>query len=97
MRKDDTTEKTYFRSEQRVFRMNEAYYFASREGEQGPYDTQNRAERELERYVNEQQALNLFQTQRHAKGVERFEKRLRSKQGGRWALETPIALAEIAG
>ena len=60
MRHDDTTEKSYFRSSERLFRVNSDWYFAAREGDQGPFESQQRAEKELDRYIEEQVSLHKF-------------------------------------
>ena len=39
MRKDDLSKKTFFRSGERVFQVNGAWWFAVREGEQGPFES----------------------------------------------------------
>ena len=51
MRKDDQKEKTYFRSEDRVFQINATWWFASREREHGPYTTRQDAEDALRAYL----------------------------------------------
>ncbi|MEM7096837.1 MAG: DUF6316 family protein [Pseudomonadota bacterium] len=60
MRHDDTNEKSYFRSSERLFRVNSDWYFAAREGDQGPFESQHRAEKELGRYIEEQVSLHSF-------------------------------------
>lgn len=64
MRRDDTSNKTYFRSSERIFRMNELWYFASREGDKGPFLSERKARREVERFVVEQTELADFQHRR---------------------------------
>ena len=64
MRHDDHENKRYYRSSERVFRMNSEWFFAAREGDQGPYPSQNEAEREVERYILEKTELSSFQRQR---------------------------------
>lgn len=63
MRKTDKNPKTYFRSE-RIFSMNGSWYFATREGDQGPFASRNRAEAGLRRHLNEQEQLEAFQQSR---------------------------------
>jgi len=53
MRKDDPREKTHFRSGSRVFCINGEWYFASREGDKGPYLSGPAAEKEMHRYASE--------------------------------------------
>lgn len=66
MRKTDKPEdkKCYFRASGRTFQMNGAWFFSSREGDVGPFQSQKAAEVELTRYVNEQVALGEFQQSR---------------------------------
>jgi hypothetical protein len=59
MRKTDKNLKTYFRSE-RIFSMNGDWYFATREGEQGPFLSRTRAEDGLTRFLNEQECLEVL-------------------------------------
>ena len=52
MRYDDTeSEGVYFRSSSRLFRLNGDWFFASREGDLGPFRTEQEAEVELSRHV----------------------------------------------
>lgn len=52
MRYDDTDrEGVYFRSSSRLFRLNGDWFFASREGDLGPFRTEQEAEVELARHV----------------------------------------------
>lgn len=60
MRHNDKEEKAYFRSSERLFRVNSDWYFAAREGDQGPFDTETVAARELARYIEEQVSLQKF-------------------------------------
>ncbi len=64
MRHDDHNNKRFFRSPERVFHMNGAWFFAAREGDQGPYPSHNEAEREVARYILEKTELDSFQRQR---------------------------------
>ena len=66
MRNSDTEDKPYFRSSERLFRVNSAWYFAAREGDQGPFETEQRAEAELRRYIEEQVSLQSFTKSRVA-------------------------------
>ena len=56
MRYDDPkSEKVcYFRSDTRVFMQNGAWFFATREGDQGPFVSRERAFEEMARYVRVQ-------------------------------------------
>ena len=40
-----------FRASSRIFRLNNAWYFSSREGEQGPFESESAAKKELETYI----------------------------------------------
>ena len=40
-----------FRVASRIFRLNDAWYFSSREGEQGPFQSESVAKKELETYI----------------------------------------------
>ena len=62
-RREDTEDKTYFRSE-RVFCMNGQWYFSSREGDCGPFATQAVARHALERFLSEKVELAAFQRSR---------------------------------
>ena len=63
MRRSDRDKKTYFRS-QRIFCTNGQWYFATREGEHGPYGSRSRAETALATFVNEKIELDGFQQSR---------------------------------
>lgn len=41
----------HFRADSRIFRLNGDWYFSSREGEHGPWQSEREALRELETYV----------------------------------------------
>ncbi len=74
MRRDDTDRsRRYFRSSERVFRVNEAWYFAAREGDQGAFQTESGAHAELDRFVLEKQELAHFQAAREAERGNRIE------------------------
>jgi len=62
-RREDHEEKTYFRSE-RVFAMNGQWYFGAREGDCGPFRTQEMARAALARFINEKVELASFQKSR---------------------------------
>ena len=50
-RKTDKDNVAHFRAGSRIFRLNNEWYFSSREGEHGPYQSEDEAARELEAYV----------------------------------------------
>ena len=62
-RKDDKSDRTYFRSD-RIFFMNGKWYFSSREGEQGPFASREYAEKMLMRFLSEKIELLKFQRSR---------------------------------
>jgi Domain of unknown function (DUF6316) len=62
-RSEDREDKTYFRSE-RVFAMNGQWYFGAREGDCGPFRTQEIARAALARFINEKVELASFQKSR---------------------------------
>jgi len=59
MRKRDKENRdaTWFRSPERVFCLNGAWYYQTREDDHGPFPTRAAAERDLARYVEEMQFL----------------------------------------
>ena len=63
MRKDDRKERTYFRSE-RIAVSNGQWFFATREGEEGPFRSRDAAERALARYIHDKVELASFQRSR---------------------------------
>jgi len=67
MRQEDEQEKTYFRSTDRVFNLNGRWYFSTREGEQGPFATEQQAQFEIARFITEKTDLALFQNHREEK------------------------------
>ena len=65
-RREDREDKTYYRSE-RVFAMNGQWYFGAREGDCGPFRTQEIARAALARFINEKVELASFQKSRELK------------------------------
>ena len=51
MRKSDTKERTYFRSEDRIFRANDSWWFATREGDRGPHQSRKDAQYWLAQFI----------------------------------------------
>lgn len=51
MRKTDTQEKTRFRSPERIFQVNEGWWFATRDGDRGPFGSRKQAQEALVQYV----------------------------------------------
>ncbi len=64
MRHDDHEHKSYFRSPDRVFKINGAWYFATREGDQGPFASEAQVQAEVQRFVTEKTELAHFQKSR---------------------------------
>jgi hypothetical protein len=61
MRSSDVgPERVYFRTEARVFNQNGAWYFATREGDQGPFARQDIAWQEASRYASECTSLGSY-------------------------------------
>ena len=72
MRRGDLdSDRRYFRSETRVLNLNGSWYFATREGDQGPYFNRVLAESEAVRYAYERESLCGFQASREAGHVAR--------------------------
>ena len=57
MRNDDIEVKAYFRSSERLFRVNSDWYFSTREGDQGPFESEREAAYELRLFIEEQVSL----------------------------------------
>ena len=78
-RADDPDQgKRYFRSSDRVFRQADGWYYSLREGDRGPYATEQEARGELERFIQEQKDLKAVATDIAMKkelGVERSRPR----------------------
>ena len=64
VRHDDSKEKSFFRSPDRVFHMNGEWYFATREGDHGPYPSEVQAQLEIKRFITEKTELAHFQKAR---------------------------------
>ncbi|MDH3642970.1 MAG: DUF6316 family protein [Gammaproteobacteria bacterium] len=50
-RKTDKDDVAHFRAGSRIFRLNNEWYFSSREGEHGPFESEEDAARELQAFV----------------------------------------------
>ena len=61
---DPVTARRYFRSDDRVFQMNSQWYFAAREGDQGPFRSHDAANREVVTYAAAMRDLRDFQQSR---------------------------------
>jgi hypothetical protein len=66
MRRTDreNTSRNYFRTGDRVFSLNGQWFFATREGEVGPFRSREAAVKEASRYVREREDLARFQRDR---------------------------------
>lgn len=80
MRQDDHEKKCYFRSSDRVFHSNGAWYFTTREGEEGPYPSEDQVQIEVQRFITARTELAQFQAKREleaaasvAKSVHKLE------------------------
>lgn len=51
MRKTDSDLKTRFRSTDRVFQINDSWWFGTREGDRGPFDSRKDAHAALSQFV----------------------------------------------
>ncbi len=51
MRKTDTDEKTRFRSPDRVYQINDGWWFGTREGDRGPFESRKEALDALAQFV----------------------------------------------
>ncbi len=72
MRVEDPREsnKRYFRASKRVFSLNGAWYYTTREGDRGPYATPEEAELQLRRFKEEMSDLQAFQKSREIKNEQ---------------------------
>lgn len=66
MRRTDSkgSTRSYFRSAERIFTLNGKWFFGTREGEIGPFESRAEALSEVARFVREKHDLELFQTLR---------------------------------
>ncbi len=96
-RRTDNASRHFYRSD-RYFRQNGQWYFATREGEYGPYATHAAAEHALDLYLAERSQLARFQKLRerearleqvraHARHLAEKEAAARQAQAKRAALE----------
>jgi hypothetical protein len=66
---DSDRGRAYFRSETRIFRQNGAWYFASREGEHGPFERRSVAEREASQHTADCASWSEYQQARSVKAT----------------------------
>ena len=72
MRRGDPSDngRNYFRSCTRIFNLNGAWYFGTREEDQGPFACKEIALKEVERYANETVELRRFQQSREVAAMQ---------------------------
>lgn len=70
-RRTDTDNKRYFRTAERVVRQNGHWFFMSREGELGPFSSENEAYLEGERHVDACKSLEAFSAARRRRDERR--------------------------
>ena len=75
MRKRDESDKRFFRTPDRLFRVNDEWWFATREKDQGPFSSKEEAELALRRYCETME--NLVEVQKVK--AEQEEQRKASK------------------
>ncbi len=63
---DENLKKRYFRSDDRVFRQGDGWYYSLREGDHGPFQTEQSARTDLRRFINEQNDLNALKSGKEA-------------------------------
>ncbi|MFK7913906.1 MAG: DUF6316 family protein [Pseudomonadales bacterium] len=81
MRSTDTnSNKRFFRSSARIFQMNGAWHFSTREGERGPFRTPEKAQAGLDQYVQDVEQLREFQDSRRANTRSTLAARLRDRR-----------------
>lgn len=75
----DDNKRHFFRSQERLFCFNGQWYFATREGDNGPFPTKDIARAEVARYISERAALRGFQESRFQESRKKEE----AKNSGR--------------
>ena len=66
----DGQTRSYFRSAERVLLLNGQWFYATREGEVGPFPTREEALREVDRFVRERRELDRFQRVREQESLQ---------------------------
>ena len=74
MRKSDDKERTYFRSDERFFRVDAQWFYTTRGGNEGPFPSQEAAARHLKAFID-------LQSLKQKKGDEVKELRQRKPSG----------------
>ena len=57
MRKSDDNKKSFFRSSDRLFRVDDNWFAETREGDIGPFSSRGDASRALRQHIGEQESL----------------------------------------
>ncbi|MEM7099248.1 MAG: DUF6316 family protein [Pseudomonadota bacterium] len=73
MRKSDGDKNSHFRSADRVVRMNDQWWFATREGDMGPYKSREDAEAAINSYIASQQFADEAQVEEEARAQRKSE------------------------
>ncbi len=79
MRKEDPDSKIYFRSGDRFFRIENRWWFTTRDGDHGPYATRERAEAALRQFLDGVELLD-----KHQKRVARDREATRRGDPSIW-------------
>ena len=80
-RQDDAEDgKRFFRSSDRVFHQADGWYYSAREGDVGPFDTEDRARGELHRFIEEQKALKAMAEKKQLKEMLKEEQRPKARK-----------------
>lgn len=67
---DPAPGKRYFRSDDRVFRQSDGWYYSAREGDLGPYRDEAAARAAITRFVREQMSVMKARTGKSPGGLE---------------------------
>ena len=74
MRKsDDNPDTRFFRMPERLFRVNDEWWFSTREQDQGPFPNKEQAQVALDRYATTMQHMKEVQEQRAVEKLEAEE------------------------
>ena len=67
---DPVPGKRFFRSDDRVFRQSDGWYYSAREGDLGPFRDESAARDAIRRFVREQMVLTRARTGKNPGGIE---------------------------
>ncbi len=91
---DDNKGKRFFRSSERICRVNDHWYFASREGDQGPFGSESEVRLNLQRYTDAMFELAKMQERERNPVIElqelNFERRLLLEAESLFDTEEPV-------